>query len=285
MYSIWGCCVRGDYWDDILRFVKNFLPPILFQQLKRFMGSNGLRFEGRFSSWDEARTYSTGYDAEGILEKVLASTLQVKNGEALFERDSVLFDEAQYDWPVVAGLMLAAASSGGELCVMDFGGALGSSYFQNQEFLKLLPDVRWAVIEQPHYVNAGRIHIQDDQLKFYKSIKECISENKPNVILLSSVIQYLRAPKEILEELLGLEVEYLIINRTPLTLKGDTFLTIQHVPGSIFSAKLPAWLFSENDLMGTLESANYAQVASFNNESPSSKSHLFKGFIFKKGPL
>ena len=73
--------------------------------------------------------------AQDILDKVLAATLKVKQGQAVFERDSVLFDEIEYSWPLLAGLMWAAASNGGKLNVLDFGGALGSSYYQNRKFL------------------------------------------------------------------------------------------------------------------------------------------------------
>jgi putative methyltransferase (TIGR04325 family) len=38
---------------------------------------------------------------------------------------------------------------------------LGSSYFQNRKFLQSLPDVRWNVVEQPHYVDAGRKYIEE----------------------------------------------------------------------------------------------------------------------------
>ena len=91
----------------------------------------------------------------------------VKRGEAVFERDSVIFDKVQYAWPVTAGLMWVAARNGGRLSVLDFGGSLGSSYFQNREFLAYLPNVRWSVIEQAHFVKAGRKHIQDERLVFY----------------------------------------------------------------------------------------------------------------------
>lgn len=36
---------------------------------------------------------------------MLEATLKVKRGEAVFERDSVLFDEIQYSWPVTAALI------------------------------------------------------------------------------------------------------------------------------------------------------------------------------------
>ena len=51
---------------------------------------------------------------------VLDASLKVKNGVAAFERDSVLFDEIEYSWPVTAELMHGAARSGGRVHVVDF---------------------------------------------------------------------------------------------------------------------------------------------------------------------
>jgi putative methyltransferase (TIGR04325 family) len=263
-------------------FARAWLPPVVVRLLKQ-RRSSGLCFEGDFASWQEANAHCTGYDAKDILEKVLAATLKVKRGEAVFERDSVLFNEIEYSWPVLTGLMWAAARNDGKLNVLDFGGALGSGYFQNLQFLKSLPIVEWNVVEQPHYVDAGRSHIQDDQLKFYKTIEECLVENQPNVILLSSVMQYIEKPQKLLEHLLGLNVNYLIINRTPFVRKKGAILSIQHVPRSIFFATLPAWLLSEENVSNVMRKSNYVQVASFINETSNSDKFSFKGFIFKRG--
>lgn len=222
---------------------RDWLPPVLLRWFRQVRGG-GIRFEGDFATWKEASSHCTGYDAEEILAKVLASTLKVKHGEAAFERDSVLFDEIDYAWPVLAGLMWAAARSGGRLNVLDFGGALGSSYFQNKKFLQSLPEVRWNVVEQPHYVAAGREHIQDDQLRFYKTVQECLTENQPNVILLSSVLQYLENPYGTLTELAGQNVSYIFVDRTPFFDSKKDKLVIQRVSKSIFSATLPMRIFS-----------------------------------------
>ena len=63
---------------------------------------------------------------------------KVKNGEAVYERDSVLFDEIQYSWGLLAGLEKAALEHDGKLCVLDFGGSLGSTYYQNKQFSELV---------------------------------------------------------------------------------------------------------------------------------------------------
>jgi putative methyltransferase (TIGR04325 family) len=243
---------------------RSWLPPVLVRWLRRGRG-DGIRFDGDFETWGDANSHSTGYDAKEILAKVLASALKVKHDEATFERDSVLFERIEYAWPVLAGLMWAAARSGGRLNVLDFGGALGSSYFQNRKFLQSLPGVRWNVVEQPHYVEAGQKYIQDEQLRFYKTIVECLSENQPNVILLSSVLQYLESPTDLIRELSKVGALCLIVDRTPFTLQGKDKLVVQKVPAAIYSASYPMWIFSLSEFEKLL-AKNWCMVAS--NISP-----------------
>ena len=238
---------------------RDWLPPVLVRWFRQVRGG-GIRFEGDFPTWEEANSLCTGYDAEEILAKVLASTLKVKHGEAAAERDSVLFDQIEYAWPVLAGLMWAAARSSGRLNVLDFGGALGSSYFQNRNFLQSLPDVRWNVVEQPHYVDAGRKHIQDEHLRFYKTIVECLSENRPNVILLSSVLQYLESPADLISELNKVGALCLVVDRTPFTLQAKDKLVVQKVPATIYSASYPMWIFSLSEFEKLL-AKNWCLVA------------------------
>jgi len=56
---------------------------------------------------------STGYDNDMILEKTRLALLKVKNGEAAYERDSVVFEDIQYAWPLLAGLLWVAAALAG----------------------------------------------------------------------------------------------------------------------------------------------------------------------------
>jgi putative methyltransferase (TIGR04325 family) len=242
----------------------DWLPPALVRRVRQQRGS-GICFEGEFASWEEAAARCTGYDAEGILDKVLEATLKVKRGEAAFERDSVLFDEIEYAWPVLAGLMWAAARNGGRLNVLDFGGALGSSYFQNRKFLQAMPEVHWNVVEQAHYVDAGQANIQDDQLRFYKTIEECMAENQPNVVLLSSVLQYLESPIEIVRRLSTVGAACLIIDRTSFSSHAKDRIVVQRVSPSIYTASYPMWIFSHQEFKAMLD-ADWRFVAS--NLSP-----------------
>ena len=245
-------------------FALDWLPPVFVRWLHQKRGS-GICFDGDYGSWVEAASHCTGYSAENILAKVLDATLRVKRGEAAFERDSVLFNEIEYSWPVLAGLMWAAARNGGRLNVLDFGGALGSSYFQNRKFLRALPEIRWNVVEQAHYVDAGQAHIQDEYLRFYKTIEECLINNKPNVIVLSSVLQYIESSTEIIKKLATIGAACLIVDRTPFSTYHKNKILIQRVAPSIYVASYPMWVFSQVEFMKGLD-ADWHLVAS--NLSP-----------------
>ena len=269
--------------NTLKKFAHNWLPPVIVHWISRFR-DKGIYCEGEFSTWEEASAQCTGYNTEEILAKVLDATLRVKRGEAVYERDSVVFDQIEYAWPVLSGLMLAAARSGGKLNVLDFGGALGSSYFQNRKFLQLLPDVKWSVVEQEHYVEAAQLYIQDDeQLCFYKTIIECLSKNNPNVLILSSVLQYLPNPYAVLSELLSVGAGTLIIDKTSFMseIKKEV-IKIQHVPNSIYSASYPIIFFDEEYFFFFFSSSGYKLIESFKCADTLSSVATWKGYIFIK---
>lgn len=267
----------------LTHITKDWLPPALLRLLRKMHRGGGITFEGPFATWDEAVRMSSGYDSRQILDKVLAATLKVKNGEAAYERDSVLFDEIHYAWPVATGLMWAAAQDGGRLSVLDFGGSLGSSYFQNREFLEGLADLRWSVVEQAHFVDAGRKHIQDEKLIFYPTIAECVAEEKPNVVLVSAVLQYLEKPYEFFELLLNIDAESLIIDRTPfLNSYADDLVRVQVTPSSIYSAAYPLWFFKKSNFVRVAISHGYELKAEFDALDRLDPSATWKGMFFVK---
>jgi len=231
-----------------MSILKNLLPPFIFDKLRQ---STFRRYGwfGNYESWKEAENASVGYDSDLIIEKVLNATLKVKQGEFPYERDSVLFDEIQYDWPLLSGLMWVASRNGGDLNVLDFGGSLGSTYWQNRKFLTTIPSLKWNIIEQPKYVEVGRKHLQDATLKFYYAKEEYFNESRPNLLLLSSVISYIKEPFDLLHSLFELNIEHVIIERI-LFIEGlHDRLTVQRVTPKIYNASYPCWFFSESKFM------------------------------------
>lgn len=224
----------------------------------------GVFYRGIYPTWDQARLCSSGYDGELILEKVKFAVLQVKSGKAVYERDSVLFDKIFYPFPLLTGLLNAALAFQGKLSVLDFGGSLGSTYFQCQNFLKNIGQVQWGVVEQPHFVKCGREFIEDHQLLFFDKIRECAAALEPNVVLVSSSLQYLPNPYVILDELIECDAKYLIFDRTPFCNAATDFITVQYVPKKIYPASYPCWIFSRGKFLSTLLS-QYELVTEFDS--------------------
>lgn len=261
--------------------LKDWLPPALLRPIRNLRGK-GIRFEGEYKSWEEAAALCTGYDAESILDKVLEATLKVKRGEAVFERDSVLFDEIQYSWPVTAALMWCAAKNNGELHVLDFGGSLGSSYFQNRKFLSKLRELSWSVVEQSMFVEIGRDLIADSVLNFYADVDQCCINHAPNLVLFSSVLQYLSDPFDVLENVAQKQVGLIVIDRTPFSNDSINKIKIQHVPPEIYSANYPCWFFSRDDFIQRMNSINYEIIECFDALDKLSDEAKWQGLIFEK---
>jgi putative methyltransferase (TIGR04325 family) len=182
-------------------------------------------------------------------------------------------------------LLRAAAENEDQLSVLDFGGSLGSSYFQCRNFLSVLNSLSWNVVEQAHFVHCGRECIESEQLKFYFTIDDVLNEKKQNVILLSSVLQYLPEPYAILTELMQSKIKYLIIDRTPFSDAPHDTITLQHVPPSIYPASYACRIFSKRVLMAYL-SNQYDIIAEFesndSNAIADGMKFAFGGMIFRR---
>jgi len=268
---------------SLIRPLVELMPPTLARSVYA-LRSSSIHFEGPFESWEAAAAKSTGYDADDILLRVLEATLKVKRGEAAFERDSVLFDDIDYRWPVAAGLMWAAARCNGRLDVLDFGGSLGTVYFQHARLLSALADVRWNIVEQPHFARAGQAELQDERLRFYNSVGECLKESSPNVVLTSGVLQYLADPEPVIAELLTAGAPVVIVDKTFVNTSTRHRIYVQHVPARIYPASYPCRSLSESALIENFTSTYRLDCAFDSADAPPlvQIGSQFKGYLFSK---
>ena len=274
--------------NPIKQILKDFLPPIILFGIRKFKKpvkpSNG--WSGNYASWEEAKKSSTGYDKDVILERVKNAILKVKNGEAVFERDSVLFDKPTYNCPLLPIFLKVAKENQNELEIIDFGGSLGSTYFQYKPFLSHLNKIEWNVVEQANFVKCGKEYITTDELLFHESIENVIKKNKPKILLLSSVIQYIDEPKQLIEKIISYNFDYIIFDRTAFIKKSDDLLTIQSVPEYIYKASYPAWFFNyEKFIIPFSQSYNAINTFTCNITKPmiiNCKEVYWMGIIFEK---
>lgn len=241
-------------------FIRKICPPILIELFKRRKKKYG--FFGDYKTWTDAEQECAGYDSVLILEKVKQATSKVKSGEAVFERDSVIFDQPDFNYALLACLLQVASFTENKLRIIDFGGSLGSTYFQCRGFLSGLKELEWSIIEQPHFVECGKQWLENEQLQFFYNIDDCLQQYQKNVILLSSVIQYMDKPYDFIGKLLTYNLSYILIDRTPLCDFADR-ITIQKVSPSIYEASYPAYFLNKKKMIGMLET-KYKIVAEWN---------------------
>ncbi len=242
-------------------------------------------FSGDYSDWAQAASQASGYDQREILEKAVSATLAVKSGNAAAQRDGVLLDKIPYNFPLITTLLSAALQDRNRLNVLDFGGSLGSSYFDNRGFLETVSDFNWSTIEQPQFVAAGRAHLASNELHFFETIEDCARHFRPNVIVLSGVLQYLPDPWEKLQTLRQLGSLYIFVDRTAFTVSDSDRLTIQHVPGWIYEASLPSWFLSETKFLKWVSDSGYKIICEFpalDSYSLPGAEVSFKGLICRK---
>lgn len=261
------------------KIIRSLTPPILLEIVKEIIG-NKYGWKGSYDTWSDAQNIAVGYDDSKILKVVKNSLLKVKNGESVYERDGVIFDEIQYSWPLLAGLMFASKDDG--LRVLDFGGSLGSTYYQSKKFLDKFDNISWNVVEQKHFVDVGKKKFESDVLNFFCYVDECVKKENPKVLLFSSVLQYIEKPYELLDDILKNDFEYILIDRTPFSLKNKDEIKLQVVSPSIYKASYPCWFFDKSKFIQYFLTKGYNLIEEFDANDGQTNEYEFKGMILEK---
>jgi len=143
--------------DKIKKYPVYLLPKILIKKIRNFILENDKAgYFGNYRSWEEVKNISTGYEHNTILNAVEKSLQKVKRGKAAFERDSVLFYQHEYSQPLTQILKDIAGSNSSRLSVLDFGGSLGSLYYQNKNAFSNLDLFEWCIVEQDSFFFSGK---------------------------------------------------------------------------------------------------------------------------------
>lgn len=249
----------------ITSFVKSFIPPVFLKVLKR---KNDWGWFGPYPSWEAAERDAIGYDAEHILAKMQASFRTLKNKTKLFELDTILYDEKKYNTPLLFALTQIALHKKDRLNIIDFGGSLGSSFYWSKEYIHPHFKVDWRIIEQSHIVAAGKAEFETDELHFFPSFETALANHQADVLLLSSVMQYIEHPEFIFEAIEKYQFPNIIIDRTPYfedkTVEG--VISLQLLNANVYGkpTTLTCRIFGHNDLLNLL-SRNYDLVIDQNN--------------------
>ncbi len=170
----------------------------------------------------------------------------------------------EVQWPVLSALGLAWRAAPGPVTVLDFGGSLGSLYFQHREQCRVLGVSRWTVIEQPSFVEAGRECLADGTLSFCADLDAVLADGQSTVAVLSGVLQYVEPYLDPLRQVLDRRVPVVCVDRTYLS-QDNRSLLVQHVPKEIYAASYPCHVIRVSDVEDLFRQSGYTVLASYVN--------------------
>jgi len=132
-------------------------------------------------------------------------------------------------------------------------------------------------------VSVGKDHFEDNCLKFFLSIDECLVSTRPTLALCCGVLQYLKDPFSVLSRISQTEVDTLVIDRTPFWEGESDRLCVQHIPKRICESSYPSWIFSYPLFYDSIQS-EWAIMAEFDalDKLPSPVEAFWKGFILQR---
>ncbi len=244
--------------------------------LTRFIKKTEVEY---FSNWQDATIKCLDYDAEAVVKTFAKAATAVEHGEAIFEQDGRTYHRFSNNTHLIAALSHVSTKEG-HFQVLDFGGALGSMYRQHRFFLARFNDFIWCVVDQECFVRTGSLLFSTKKLKFENTISDAVSRYKPNIAVMSSALQRLESPFDVLNEVAALDIPYLFIDRTPVNACNEDRITRGRLTFKNSSATFPAWQFSEAAFKAALQQ-KYRIINEFDADSKASNARQV-GFFCEK---
>lgn len=137
--------------------------------------------------------------------------------------------------------------------ILDIGGSLGSTYFQNRKYLADVIKLEYVIAEQDNFVTYGKKNLENKTLRFIYSSDDFEKYGRFDIALLSASLQYIEQYKEIMIKLIKTKPRYIILDRIPIS--GRSRICIETVPERIYKSSYPLRIFSENEISDLLGSA------------------------------
>jgi putative methyltransferase (TIGR04325 family) len=236
-----------------MKLVIDWLLPPKIKVLVRVLLSRFIGFT-KIESWESAVRKSSGYESVNVVEPVVAAARRVQN-----DSESSTFSNSRYQQ--IAAAMLYCISQGrfntGEpVRVLDVGGG-GADYFHH--FQTFAPQINfdWTVLETPAMAEAMSNEFGQNlsNLRWTSSTEN--TNEIYDVVLCSSVFQYVKNPVELLATLVS-KSGFLIVNRIPLVDSSEHFIAVQRIISNGKRVSYPVHFFAEKKFLK--EMSQYGDV-------------------------
>ena len=253
------------------------------------LAKKAVSYNGNYNTFVDAQNkiekskHGGGYGSDAIFKKVSESTLAVVRGEAAFERDSFLFHRKETNYNLMMYLYRWFIHDG-RLDVLDFGGALGSTYLQHRKELEAI-GANWNVTEQEHFVDFGKKNVTAGNLHFVRSDELEGMWGGFNAVLFSSVLQYIEDVESLVGDICSKRIRHIIIERTPVSDCSWYWIETVHEP--IYEAVYPCRVFDEGAFVRLFTDEGYELADSWHSlvdgdeHGAGNRTVQFKSFVFE----
>jgi putative methyltransferase (TIGR04325 family) len=123
-----------------------------------------------------------------------------------------------------------------------------------------LQSFKWGVIEQDNITHIGKTEFSSNELIFESDINQLVAQIEPNFLLISSSLQYIEKPYEVLELLLQKKIPNVLLDRTMARTGYLDEVFIQNVPPEIYPASYPVWFLDANRIERLFEKMGYQLI-------------------------
>lgn len=215
----------------------------------RLYEENGTRiaFNGDYADWEEA--VADCGDWQSMLEGDIDAVNKVLRGEGAWVQDAQLFYEPKYNYCLCGAILRCALQKKDrQVRVLDIGGALGNSWFQNLAYFADAVKMEYIIAEQDNYAEYGHRNLERDGLKFIKSIDDWQRGERFDLILLSGSLEYIDRYQEFLDRIVQANPRYIMLDR--LAVGDRARICKQTVPPTHNAKGSYAFrIFSEEEVM------------------------------------
>lgn len=209
---------------------------------------SSVRYMGNYDSWENASKECKGYSDVAIIDKVSSSIKKILEGSAVWERDGYLFYEPKYSYQICAAILRCAVQNNNQgVRVLDLGGALGSTYFQNRKYLNDIRNLEYVVAEQNNFTDYGHKNLENGELYFINSMEDFSSYDRFDIVLMSASLQYISNYKEVIFNIRNGKPRYIILDRVLVGDKGR--ICKETVPEEIYKSSYPVRIFDEEEIL------------------------------------
>jgi putative methyltransferase (TIGR04325 family) len=253
-------------------FIKNLLPLFAYKFLKKILEKKKFTFIKKFSSYDEARSFTQTTD-------YIDEDLEISKTSNFHKIESFEFDIKHNLIPIIFSILDEKQS------ILEIGGGDNPALLYIEK-AKINKNIFSSVIEKKSFVDKfeGKIPTEyKDRLEYKGSLND-IRNKKYDLVYFGSSIQYIVKHKDLFKDLFKFDPTHIVVSRTFFNRSNDEdyFVLQSNIASNLFPYKVMCL----KKFIKFLSDNSYSLI--YNVELPTQHKHeyldsiTYRDLIFKK---